>query len=121
MRKTGSKKAVKKAEKVPASAVTNGKSATGRGQRGPSKEGDSLARSEESSFAEAEKSLGLVTTKTGLDLTEKVRDLLRLAREQGHLTYEDVNDALPDHMVTAEDLDQVHTKLRAMEIDIIDP
>jgi RNA polymerase primary sigma factor len=62
-----------------------------------------------------------VTTRTGLDLTEKVRDLLRLAREQGHLTYDDVNDALPDHLVTAQDLDQVHSKLRAMEIDVIDP
>src|SRR5882724_3018442 len=113
MRKAGSKRAVKKAEK-DAPANKNVKSSKAGG---PSYE----EGAEESSSADAEKSLGNVTTKTGVDLTEKVRDLLRLAREQGHLTYDDVNDALPDHLVTAEDLDQVHGKLRAMEIDVIDP
>jgi RNA polymerase primary sigma factor len=122
MRKTGSKKAVKKAEKVAPSATGNGKSSSERRRRRSAGGAEnSQASADSSALAEQEKSLGSVTTKTGLDLTEKVRDLLRLAREQGHLTYEDVNDALPDHMVTAEDLDQVHTKLRAMEIDIIDP
>src|SRR5438132_5608512 len=55
------------------------------------------------------------------DLTEKIKDLVRLAKEQGYLTYEDVNDALPDESVTAEHLDQVHSKLRSLEIDVIDP
>lgn len=120
MRKTGSKRAVRKAEKVATSAPKNGKPSNER-QRRPGAGADRTQASLQSVLAEEEKSLGLVTTKTGLDLTEKVRDLLRLAREQGHLTYEDVNDALPDHLVTAEDLDQVHTKLRTMEIEIIDP
>jgi RNA polymerase primary sigma factor len=115
MRKAGSKRAVKKAEKLTAAAGKNSKSREGR------RPGRGHGPIEDRSFAEAEKSLGSVTTKTGLDLTEKVRDLLRLAREQGHLTYDDVNDALPDHLVTAQDLDQVHSKLRAMEIDVVDP
>jgi len=119
MRKAGSKRAVKKAEKFTPAATKNSNSSNARGQRrradGPQ------TPAEHGLLAEAEKSLGAVTTRTGLDLTEKVRDLLRLAREQGHLTYDDVNDALPDHLVTAGDLDQVHSKLRAMEIDVIDP
>jgi RNA polymerase primary sigma factor len=119
MRKAGSKRAVKKAEKVGPAADRNGNSSEARGQQ--RRQAGPHTSAEETSVAEAEKSLGNVTTKTGLDLTEKVRDLLRLAREQGHLTYDDVNDALPDHMVTAADLDQVHSKLRAMEIDVIDP
>jgi len=57
----------------------------------------------------------------GLNLAEKIKDLVRLAKEQGHLTYDDVNDALPDDRVTPADLDQVLTKLRTLEIDIIDP
>src|SRR5579863_1467041 len=57
----------------------------------------------------------------GVDLTEKVKDLVRLAKEQGHLTYEEVNDALPDDIITPVDLDQVLTKLRALEIEVIDP
>jgi len=54
-------------------------------------------------------------------LTEKVRELLLLAKEQGHLTYDDINDALPDSVLTPEDLDQIYTKLANLEIDIVDP
>jgi RNA polymerase primary sigma factor len=57
----------------------------------------------------------------GLDLTEKVKELVRLAKEQGQLTYDDVNDALPPDVVTAEDLDHVLSKLRNLEIEIVDP
>jgi len=44
---------------------------------------------------------GTIKTKSGVDLTEKVRELLILAKEQGHLTYDDINDALPDNIVNA--------------------
>jgi len=64
---------------------------------------------------------GTIKTKSGVDLTEKVRELLMLAKEQGHLTYDDINDALPDSVVTPEDLDQIYTKLANLEIDIVDP
>jgi RNA polymerase primary sigma factor len=63
---------------------------------------------------------GSITTKAGVDLTEKVKELVLLAKEQGHLTYDDINDALPDNVVTADDLDQVYTKLANLEIEIVD-
>jgi RNA polymerase primary sigma factor len=53
-------------------------------------------------------------------LTQKVKDLVRLAKEQGHLTYEDLNNALPHEVATPTDLDQVLTKLRSLEIEVID-
>jgi RNA polymerase primary sigma factor len=62
----------------------------------------------------------LVQSQAGLDLTQKVKDLLRLAKEQGHLTYEDLNNALPDDITTPADLDQVLTKLRGLEIEVVD-
>ena len=31
-----------------------------------------------------------------LDLGEKVKDLIRLAKEQGYLTHDDLNEALPE-------------------------
>jgi len=74
-----------------------------------------------STLAQAHELLGSIKTRSGVDLTEKMRDLLRLAKEQGHLTYDDVNDALPENLVTPEDLDQVHTKLRNLEIEVVDP
>jgi RNA polymerase primary sigma factor len=53
-------------------------------------------------------------------MTEKIKELVRLAQEQGYLTYNDINDALPDEIVTAEDLDDVYIKLRNLEIEIVD-
>ncbi|MDB6068320.1 MAG: rpoD [Pedosphaera sp.] len=63
---------------------------------------------------------GSIKTKSGVDLTEKIRELLILAKEQGHLTYDDINDALPDSVVTPEDLDQIYTKLANLEVEIVD-
>ena len=57
-------------------------------------------------------------TAGGLDFAEKAKELIRLARDQGHLTYEDVNDSLSEDAVTPEDLDRVLTKLRNLDIEI---
>ena len=54
------------------------------------------------------------------ELAEIVKELVRLAREQGHLTYNDINDALPENCATPEKLDQLFAQLRALEIDIVD-
>src|SRR5258706_14091347 len=51
---------------------------------------------------------------------EKIKDLVRLAQEQGYLTYTDINDALPDGIVTADELDEIYVKLRNLEIEIVD-
>ena len=48
------------------------------------------------------------------------KELIRLAQEQGHLSYDDINDALPDNIVTPEDLDEIYTKLRNLDIEIVD-
>ncbi len=53
-------------------------------------------------------------------LNEKIKELVRLAQEQGYLTYNDINDALPDNVVSAEDLDEIYTKLRNLEVEIVD-
>jgi RNA polymerase primary sigma factor len=63
---------------------------------------------------------GAMTSQTGIDLAEKVKELLRLAQEQGYLTYGDINDALPDSVVSAEDLDDLYSKLRNLEVEIVD-
>ncbi len=59
-------------------------------------------------------------TQAGFDLTEKIKELVRLAQEQGYLTYNDINDALPDAIATAEELDEVLIKLRNLDIEIVD-
>ena len=51
---------------------------------------------------------------------EKIKELIKLAQEQGHLTYGDINDALPENMISPEELDSVIILLRGLEIDVID-
>ncbi|HEX3988815.1 MAG TPA: RNA polymerase sigma factor region1.1 domain-containing protein, partial [Verrucomicrobiae bacterium] len=55
-----------------------------------------------------------------LDLTEKVKELVRLAQEQGYLTYNDINEALPDGVVSPDELDDLYSKLRNLEVEIVD-
>lgn len=64
--------------------------------------------------------IGTVKSASGVDITEKIKELVRVAQEQGYLTYGDINDALPDNLVTPEDLDEIYIKLRNLEIDIVD-
>jgi RNA polymerase primary sigma factor len=68
----------------------------------------------------AAQALGTFKSQSGVDLTEKIKDLVRLAQEQGHLTFDDINDALPDTIVTPEELDDIFTKLRNLDIEIVD-
>ena len=51
---------------------------------------------------------------------ESIKELVRLAREQGHLTCNDINEVLPENSVTPEVLDEVFSKLRTFEIEITD-
>jgi len=53
------------------------------------------------------------------DLTEAIKTLLHLAHENGHVTYDDINDVLPDGL-TPEDLDELYTKLRNLDVEIVD-
>ncbi|HUB86723.1 MAG TPA: RNA polymerase sigma factor RpoD [Verrucomicrobiae bacterium] len=53
-------------------------------------------------------------------LSEKIKELVRLAQEQGHLTYSDINDALPEGLATPEILDEIFSKLRTLEIEVVD-
>jgi RNA polymerase primary sigma factor len=54
------------------------------------------------------------------DLQDRVRDMVKLAKEQGYVTYDDINEALPENMADPEELEQLISRLRSMEVDIID-
>ena len=54
------------------------------------------------------------------DTETRIRDLIKLSKEQGYLTFDDLNDALPDGISDADELDVILTRLRRMEIDIIE-
>ncbi|MSU59082.1 MAG: RNA polymerase sigma factor RpoD [Pedosphaera sp.] len=56
---------------------------------------------------------------SGIDLTETVKTLLHLAQGNGYVTYDDINDILPDGL-NPDDLDQLFTKLRNLDVEIVD-
>lgn len=56
----------------------------------------------------------------GFDITAVVKELLRLAREQGYLTTDDINEVLPEGTVTPEEVDKLHVRLRSLEVEIVD-
>ncbi len=50
----------------------------------------------------------------------KIKELIKLAKEQGYLTYSDINDALPDKVLSPDEMDSIIITLRGMDIEIID-
>ncbi len=53
-------------------------------------------------------------------MQEKLRELILLAKEQGHLTFDDLNEAHPDGANQPAGMDALIARLRSMEIEIID-
>ena len=55
------------------------------------------------------------------ELAAKIRELIQTAKEQGHLTYEEISESLPESLSAPEALDEIFAKLRELEIEIVDP
>jgi RNA polymerase primary sigma factor len=53
-------------------------------------------------------------------LAEKIKELVRLYQEQGYLTYNDINESLPDNFSSPEQIEEIIIQLRNLEIEIVD-
>lgn len=53
-------------------------------------------------------------------LNERIRVLIRLSKEQGFLTYKDINKALPDSVNNPEEIENVISILQNLEVEILD-
>ncbi|MBV8900418.1 MAG: RNA polymerase sigma factor RpoD [Verrucomicrobia bacterium] len=133
MPKVTSNKKNPKAVRTPAAKLTTGERAH-RGTVTAGKKLNSRAETKIESLAadqddpvESKGTNGLVGSElrsgsgeASVDLQERLRELLKLAKEQGYLTYDDINEALPDGMADPDEMDQLLSRLRTMEVDIID-
>ena len=54
------------------------------------------------------------------EIQEKIRELIKLAKEQDYLTYDDINEILPNDLVDPDDVEAIMERLRNMEFDVID-
>ena len=53
-------------------------------------------------------------------MEQGVKQLVKRGKERGFLTYEEMNDMLPDDTVTPEKIDEILMMLDEMGIDLID-
>ncbi len=51
---------------------------------------------------------------------EEIKDLIQLGKERGFLTYSDINEALPENVVSADQIDTVLAVFDEMEIAIVE-
>ncbi|MGD1031768.1 MAG: sigma-70 family RNA polymerase sigma factor [Opitutaceae bacterium] len=54
-------------------------------------------------------------------INEKIRSLIRLSKEQGYLTFDDINKVLPEPAENQEVIDEVLLILKNLEIEILEP
>jgi len=64
--------------------------------------------------------IGTIKNASGVDITEKIKELVRQSQEQGYLTHSDIGDALADTPMSPEEMDEIYIKLRNLEIEIVD-
>ncbi len=54
------------------------------------------------------------------NVNKEMKKLISLGKEKGHLTFDEINDILPDNMVTSKQIDDVFMKLGDENIKVVD-
>src|SRR4051794_31173295 len=92
------------------------------------KAADTEAQSEavETAIAQTQPAPGAEGAAPGPDIpaggiNDKIRHLIRLSKEQGYLTFDDINEALPESVENQEEIDNVLSILQNLEIEILEP
>ena len=129
-KKTPAKKAAKKATKAPAKKAVKkaAKKAPAKkaAKKAPTKKAAKKAvvkKAATKTPAAPAKKAAKKAPKSRIDtpeIQEKIRELIKLAKEQEYLTYDDVNEVLPNDLVDPGDVEAILDRLRKMEFDIID-
>ncbi len=102
---------------VPRPANGHAKNANGHGKPVPSpKAAGAKNPAQKTPATEQNPSFTLASA---VDLTETIKQLLHLQQENGYVTYDDINDILPDNL-SPDDLDELYTKLRSLDVEIVD-
>ena len=132
VKKAPAKKAAKKApakkavaKKVPAKAAKKATAKKAPAKKAPVKAAKKAAakKTVAKKAPAAKKAAAKKAPKSRIDtpeIQEKIRELIKLAKEQEYLTYDDVNEVLPNDLVDPGDVEAILDRLRKMEFDIID-
>ncbi|MCB1051000.1 MAG: RNA polymerase sigma factor RpoD [Acidobacteria bacterium] len=61
-----------------------------------------------------------VTSLKSEDIPKEIQDLLETGKEKGFLTYDEINENLPEDLVTPEELDELYHHIENLGIELID-
>ena len=124
--KPAAKKAVKKAPAKKAVKKATAKKPTPKETKPKKKEDIKASAEEKEEGSEGEEVVDTppqepdFTKDEEFNLQEKIKELVQLAQDQGHLTVGDINDALPRDLVTPEKLEEILKKLKSLEVEIVE-
>ena len=76
-------------------------------KRGPRPAAGVISQNGSSAMEQVAAPTAARSASSGVSLNEKIKQLLKLAKEQGHLTYDDLNEVLGEGVTTPEELDIV--------------
>jgi RNA polymerase primary sigma factor len=107
-KKTATKKAVKTVVKKATKKVAAKKSAK-----------EKTVKAETAGKAAKPKTKRKLSAKSQDKLNARIRELIRQSKEQGFLTYKDINKSLPNSINNPEDIENVISILQNLEIDIL--
>ena len=54
------------------------------------------------------------------EVNEQIRGLIKMGRDRGYITYDEMNDALPGDVVSPERLDQILMRLDELKIEVVE-
>ena len=124
VKKAPAKKVVKKATNTKVAKKPTSKKAVKKApaKKAVKKASVSIEAAPEINTAElivASKSKRKLSAKAQEKLNARIRELIRQSKEQGFLTYKDINKSLPNSINSPEDIENVITILQNLEIDIL--
>ena len=115
-----------KSASAPAKAAKNGHKKSEKEEVKPAaknghKNGQAAAPSQSLAAANEKDAKATQAVWTGQpERQERLRDLVKLAKDQGYLTWDDLNEAIPESVNNPEELEAIIMFLRNLEIDVID-
>ena len=108
------------ASKAPQKAIESPPATGGVPSGNSNPEAPKAARNPPRKAANASKPDEVVADERAADVNDRIRVLIRKSKEQGFLTYKDINDQLPETVDSPSEIENVITILENLDIDIID-
>lgn len=121
-KKTSTKKVAKKkasTKKVPVKKATTKKVAKKKVAVKATKKTKQIEAKAETTESAPKRKRRKLSAKSQDKLNARIRELIRQSKEQGFLTYKDINKSLPNSINNPEDIENVISILQNLEIDIL--